>query len=78
MAYSRRMQMLHPHILPSITKVSRNRHKKEKELQAGETGTTKTDNWVSIAGIIQDSKKYGNDIVTEVMKHLPVVEVVED
>ena len=78
MAYNRRMQMLHPHILPSITKVSRNRHKKEKELQIDETENVKTDDWVSIAGIIQDSKKYGNDIVTEIMKHLPVVEVVEN
>ena len=70
--------MLHPYILPSITKVSKNRHKKEKELQIDETGNVKADDWVSIAGIIQDSKKYGNDIVAEMMKHLPVVEVVEN
>lgn len=76
MAYNRRMQMLHPHISPSITRINKSRHKKETALQVVETETAGSDDGILIAGIIQDAKKQGKDIVTEIKQHIPVMEVI--
>lgn len=78
MAYNRRMKMLHPHISPAITKVSKNRNKKENSLQASETGTAIVDDGISVAETIQAAKKHGKDIVTEIKQNLSVMEVAGD
>lgn len=70
--------MLHPHISPAITKVSKNRNKKENSLQASETGTAIVDDGISVAGTIQAAKKHGKDIVTEIKQNLSVMEVAGD
>lgn len=57
MAYNRRMQMLHPHIHPSIAKAGRGRHKKEGALQDAGTEAAGAGDEVSIARVIQDAKK---------------------
>lgn len=76
MAYNKRMQMLHPHISPFITKVTKSRHKKEKRLQVAEFETARNEVGISIAGMIQDAKKQGEDIVTEIKQYIPVMEVI--
>lgn len=76
MAYNKRMQMLHPHISPFITKVTKSRHKKEKGLQVAEFETARNEDGISIAGMIQDAKKQGEDIVTEIKQYIPVMEVI--
>lgn len=74
LAYNRRIQMLHPHISPARAKTNKSGHKKEKALQAaGEA--SRSDDGISIAGIIQDAKKQDRDIVAEIKRHLPVMEV---
>lgn len=78
MAYNQRMRMLHPHISPSITKIDKSRHKKEKALQVVGIESAVVSDGISIAGMIQDAKKQGNDIVTEIKQYIPVMEVVED
>lgn len=78
MAYNQRMRMLHPHISPSITKIDKSRHKKEKALQVVGIESAVVSDGISIAGMIQDVKKQGNDIVTEIKQYIPVMEVVED
>lgn len=78
MAYNRRMRMLHPHISPSITKIDKIRHKKEKGLQIGGIEAAPVSDGISVAAIIQDAKKQGKDIITEIRQHIPMMEVVED
>lgn len=75
MAYNRRMQMLHPHIHPSIAKAGRGRHKKEGALQDAGTEAAGAGDEVSIARVIQDAKKESKDIVIEIKQHIPVMEV---
>ena len=76
MAYNRRMQMLHPHISPAITKVSRSKHKKEKALQVVGNETIGAEDGISVAVIIQNAKKESKNIVTEIKQYISVMEVI--
>lgn len=76
MAYNKRMQMLHPHISPFVTKVSRSKHKKEKASQVVGNETVGAGDGISVAEIIQDAKNEGKDIITEIKRYISVMEVI--
>lgn len=74
-AYGRRMQMLHPYIMPNIKPNKRHAAVKEKPMAVKETGASEDAGGIDIPALVEDAKKKGDDIVSELKRHIPVREV---